>query len=81
MTGTLDPESVTMKLRRFLGYALGGLLGLFVIATAGLGLGITAARTTKPAQVRLKSLVTHAVFGVGLYVCALGVSYVLRVHA
>lgn len=25
--------------------------------------------------------VTHIVFGGGLYVCALGVSYVLRVHA
>ena len=30
---------------------------------------------------RLKSLVTHIVFGVGLYVSAVGVSYVLRVHA
>jgi hypothetical protein len=45
------------------------------------GLGMAAARTPKPAQARLKSLVTHAVFGVGLYVSALGVSYVLRVHA
>ncbi|MBI2429561.1 MAG: DUF2938 family protein [Ignavibacteriales bacterium] len=44
------------------------------------GLGIAASRTPNPIQVRLKSPVTHTVFGVGLYVCALGVSYVLRVH-
>ena len=28
-------------------------------------------------QARLKSLATHTVFGVGLYLCALGVSYLL----
>ena len=39
------------------------------------GLGIAASRTPNPTQVRLKSLVTHTVFGVGLYVCALGISY------
>ena len=39
------------------------------------GLGIAAAKTPKPAQVRLKSLATHSVFGIGLYVCALGVRY------
>lgn len=31
-------------------------------------------------QARLKSLATHTVFGVGLYLCALGVSYVLRLR-
>ena len=30
---------------------------------------------------RLKSLVTHAVFGFGLYLCARGVSSVLQIHA
>jgi hypothetical protein len=46
-----------------------------------LGLGVAASRTPNPTQARLKSLVTHIVFGVGLYVSAVGVSYVLRVHA
>jgi hypothetical protein len=32
-------------------------------------------------QARLKSLATHTVFGVGLYLSALGVSYALRIHA
>ena len=40
------------------------------------GLGIAASRAPKPMQARLKSLATHAVFGLGLYVCARGVSYV-----
>jgi hypothetical protein len=53
----------------------------FFIMQPSLGLGIAASRTPKPMQARLKSLVTHTVFGVGLYVCALGVSYAQRVHA
>jgi hypothetical protein len=32
------------------------------------GLGIAGSKTPKPHQVRLKSLTTHAVFGLGLYV-------------
>lgn len=49
------------------------------IMQPSLGLGIAASRTPRPTQARLKSLATHTVFGVGLYVCALGVDYVLRV--
>ena len=48
----------------------------FFIMQPSFGLGIAASRTPKPTQARLKSLVTHTVFGLGLYVCALGVSYV-----
>ena len=50
----------------------------FFILQPSLGLGIAASRTPNPTQARLKSIMTHTVFGVGLYVCALGVSYVLR---
>ena len=53
----------------------------FFILQPSLGLGIASARTPKPTQARLKSVMTHLVFGVGLYVCALGVSHLLRVHA
>jgi len=52
----------------------------FFVMQPSLGLGIAASRTPKPSQARLKSLATHTVFGVGLYVCAVGVSYVLRMH-
>jgi uncharacterized membrane protein YagU involved in acid resistance len=62
-------------------YGIGTVVFPFFIMQPSLGLGIAASRTPKPMGARLKSLVTHTVFGVGLYVCALGVSYVLRVHA
>jgi uncharacterized membrane protein YagU involved in acid resistance len=52
----------------------------FFIMQPSFGLGVAASRTPKPRQARLKSLATHTVFGVGLYVCALGVSYLLRLH-
>ncbi len=50
---------------------------LFILQPS-LGLGVAASRTPKPMQARLKSLVTHSVFGIGLYVCAVGLSYMLR---
>ena len=49
---------------------------LFIMQPA-LGLGIAASRTPKPMQARLKSLVTHTVFGVSLYLCALVVGQLL----
>jgi len=52
----------------------------FFILQPSLGLGIAASRTSNPAQARLKSLATHIVFGVGLYVCALAVSCALQVR-
>ena len=62
-------------------YGIATVVFPFFIMQPSFGLGFAASRTAKPTQARLKSLVTHTVFGVGLYVCALGVSYVLRVHA
>lgn len=62
-------------------YGLATLVFPFFILQPSFGLGIAASRTPKPAQARLKSLATHTVFGLGLYVCALGVSCVLRVQA
>ena len=62
-------------------YGVGTVVFPFFIMQPSLGLGIAASRTPKPMQARLKSLVTHTVFGVGLYLCARGASYVLPVHA
>ena len=62
-------------------YGIGTVVFPFFIMQPSLGLGIAASRTPKPMQARLKSLMTHTVFGVGLYLCALVVSYVLRVHS
>jgi uncharacterized membrane protein YagU involved in acid resistance len=60
-------------------YGIGTVVFPFFIMQPSLGLGIAASKTPNPTQARLKSLMTHTVFGVGLYLCALGVSYV-RVH-
>ncbi|MDQ6769920.1 MAG: DUF2938 domain-containing protein [Gemmatimonadota bacterium] len=62
-------------------YGVGTAVFPFFIMQPSLGLGIAASKTPKPAQARLKSLVTHTIFGVGLYLSALGVGYALRVHA
>lgn len=62
-------------------YGIGTVVFPFFILQPSLGLGIAASRTPKPLQARLKSLGTHTVFGVGLYVCALGVGTWLRAHA
>jgi len=62
-------------------YGIGTVVFPFFILQPSFGLGIAASKAPNPTQARLKSLMTHTVFGVGLYVCALGVSYVLRLHA
>lgn len=48
----------------------------FFLMQPAFGLGVAAARTPNPAQARLKSLATHTVFGVGLYVSAIVVSHI-----
>ncbi len=62
-------------------YGIGTVVFPFFIMQPSFGLGMAASRTPNPTQARLKSLVTHLVFGFGLYLCALGLSYLLRVHA
>jgi hypothetical protein len=61
-------------------YGVGtAVLPLFIMQPA-LGLGVAASRTPHPMQARVKSLVTHTVFGVGLYTCAIALNYLLRSH-
>ncbi|MBD9500826.1 DUF2938 domain-containing protein [Pseudomonas sp. BGr12] len=43
----------------------------FLLMQPALGLGIAASRTESPAKARLHSLVTHTIFGLGLYLAAL----------
>lgn len=40
----------------------------FLLMQPGMGAGIAASRTPKPNSARLQSLITHVIFGVGLYV-------------
>jgi hypothetical protein len=55
-------------------------LPLFILQPA-LGLGIASAKVRNPALARAKSLVTHSVFGVGLYLSAHALGHVLRLSA
>lgn len=43
----------------------------FFLMQPAMGAGVAASKAPKPAQARLRSLATHAVFGVGLYLAAL----------
>lgn len=62
-------------------FGIGSVLVPYLIMQPSFGLGIAASRTPQPTRARLRSLMAHAAFGVGLYVCAVGASYVLRVPA
>ena len=46
----------------------------FLIMHPAFGLGVAASRTPNPTQARLRSLMAHTVFGIGLYASALALS-------
>jgi hypothetical protein len=56
-------------------------LAPFFIMQPSLGLGLAASKTPNPTQARLRSLMNHAAFGVGLYLFGLLVSLLLWVLA
>lgn len=49
----------------------------FLVMQPGMGAGIAASRTPRPGAARLQSLVTHAIFGLGLYLSGRVVSIFL----
>ena len=49
----------------------------FLVMQPAFGLGVAASRTPHPTQARLKSLMAHTAFGVGLYLCAVALSEML----
>jgi len=53
---------------------IGTVLAPFLVMQPGMGAGIAASRTPRPGAARVQSLVTHAIFGVGLYAAASVVS-------
>jgi hypothetical protein len=61
-------------------FGLGTVVFPFFIMQPSFGFGVASSRTPNPMQARAKSLVTHSVFGLGLYLGAMGVSW-LRIHA
>ena len=46
---------------------IGTVAAPFLIMQPGMGAGIAASRTPRPAAARIQSLVTHGIFGLGLY--------------
>lgn len=58
-------------------FGIGTVLLPYLVMQPALGLGVAASKAPKPTQARLKSLMTHVVFGLGLYLSAVGVSHVL----
>jgi len=55
-------------------YGIGTVVFPFFVLQPSLGLGVASSRTPNPRLARLKSLATHTVFGIGLYVSALVLS-------
>lgn len=62
-------------------YGIGTIIFPFFIMQPSFGLGLAASKTPNPKRARLKSFMTHAVFGLGLYLCSLFVSSVIRALA
>jgi hypothetical protein len=54
-----------------LAIGIGTVAAPFFVMQPGMGAGIAAGRTPRPAAARIQSLVTHTIFGVGLYAAAL----------
>ena len=48
----------------------------FFVMQPALGMGIMATKTAKPLQARLKSAVTHLLFGVGIYLSAQFIQFI-----
>jgi hypothetical protein len=53
----------------------------FLILHPAFGLGIAASKTADPLRARLRSLMSHTMFGIGLYVSALVLSFIAEVLA
>jgi hypothetical protein len=50
----------------------------FFLMQPGMGIGIAASKTPNPNVARLRSLTSHAIFGVGLYAAALASALLFR---
>jgi hypothetical protein len=53
-----------------LAVGIGSVVAPFFIMQPGLGLGVAGSKTPNPRLARMRSLMTHAVFGIGLYASA-----------
>ena len=62
-------------------FGLGTVLFPYLVLQPAYGLGVAASKTPNPTAFRLKSLMSHGVFGLGLYLSAIAASHLSSVHA
>jgi hypothetical protein len=62
-------------------FGLVTVLAPFFIMQPAFGLGFAASKTPNPTQARLRSLMNHTAFGLGLYLFAVLVNWMMRVYA
>jgi hypothetical protein len=64
-----------------LAVGLGSVAAPWLVMQPGMGAGVAACRTARPAAARLHSLVTHGIFGLGLFAAGWAASPALRALA
>lgn len=64
-----------------LAVGLGTLIFPFFVMQPAFGLGVASARAPDPVQARLKSVMAHLAFGIGLYVTALPIHHWVTAHS
>jgi hypothetical protein len=75
LVGGLDwARSPTLLLPMSIGMIT--ILAPWLVMQPAMGAGIAASRTPNPGAARLRNLVTHAVYGIGLYLSAVALSLV-----
>ena len=57
---------------------IGSVAAPFLLMQPGMGAGIAASRSPRPAAARMQSLLTHAIFGLGLYAAGRVTELLLR---
>ena len=61
-------------------FGLGSVVVPYLIMQPSFGLGIAASKAPLPTQARLRSLTAHAAFGLGLFFCAVLMTWALAFH-
>lgn len=59
---------------------IGTVAAPFLLMQPGMGAGIAASRTPRPGAARLQSLMTHTVFGIGLYASGQALQLISQIH-
>ena len=59
-------------------FGIGSVLVPYLVMQPAMGLGIAASKAPQPMPARLRSLMAHTAFGFGLYLSALGASFLSR---